>query len=102
MSYQIGLRIRKFREAKKLTQKQLADKIGVSGSRVSNWEQGTHRPDVDILADICIALNVSPSELLDIHLDNELSTHERNIINAYRKYTDLQHAVNVLLVLECR
>lgn len=102
MSYQIGLRIRKFREANNLTQKQLADKIGVSGSRVSNWEQGTYRPDVDILADICIALNVSPSELLDIHLDNELSTHERNIINAYRKYTDLQHAVNVLLGLECR
>lgn len=102
MSYQIGLRIRKFREANNMTQKQLADKIGISSSRVSNWEQGIHRPDVYILANICTALNVSPSELLDIHLDtNELSAHEHKLINAYRKHTDLQRAVNILLDIEC-
>lgn len=81
MGYQIGLRIRKFREANNMTQKQLADKIGVTGSRVSNWEQGIHRPDVDILANICTALNVSPSELLDIHINiNELSAHEQKLL----------------------
>ena len=101
MSYQIGLRIRKFREANNMTQKQLADKIGVTGSRVSNWEQGVHRPDVDILANICTALNVSPSELLDIHINiNELSAHEQKLITAYRKHTDLQRAVNILLGIE--
>lgn len=101
MSYQIGLRIRKFREANNMTQKQLADKIGVTGSRVSNWEQGVHRPDVDILANICTALNVSPSELLDIHLStHELSAHEQKLITAYRKHTDLQRAVNILLGIE--
>lgn len=101
MSYQIGLRIRKFREANNMTQKQLADKIGVTGSRVSNWEQGIHRPDVDILANICTALNVSPSELLDIHINiNELSAHEQKLLTAYRKHTDLQRAVNILLGIE--
>ena len=101
MSYQIGLRIRKFREANNMTQKQLADKIGVTGSRVSNWEQGIHRPDVDILANICTALNVSPSELLDIHLNiNELSAHEQKLLTAYREHNDLQRAVNILLGIE--
>ena len=101
MSYQIGLRIRKFREANNMTQKQLADKIGVTGSRVSNWEQGVHRPDVDILANICTALNVSPSELLDILINiNELSAHEQKLITAYRQHTDLQRAVNILLGIE--
>ena len=101
MGYQIGLRIRKFREANNMTQKQLADKIGVTGSRVSNWEQGVHRPDVDILANICTALNVSPSELLDIHINiNELSAHEQKLITAFRKHTDLQRAVNILLGIE--
>lgn len=101
MGYQIGLRIRKFREANNMTQKQLADKIGVTGSRVSNWEQGIHRPDVDILANICTALNVSPSELLDIHINiNELSAHEQKLLTAYRKHTDLQRAVNILLGIE--
>ncbi len=100
MNYEIGSRIRKFREAKKITQKQLAELIGVSSSRVSNWEQGINRPDVDILARLCNALSVSPSELLDIHLDNnEITAHEHNIISAYRERSDLQHAVDILLGL---
>lgn len=65
MKYEIGARIRKYREMSGFSQKELAQKIGVSNSRVSNWEQGINRPDADILADICKALNVSPSELLD-------------------------------------
>lgn len=101
MNYEIGKYISKYRKQNNMSQKQLADKIGVSGSRVSNWEQGLNRPDVDILASICIALNVSPSDLLDIHLDtNEFTAHERNIITAYREHADLQHAVNILLGLE--
>ena len=101
MNYEIGKYISKHRKQNNMSQKQLADKIGVSGSRVSNWEQGLNRPDVDILASICIALNVSPSDLLDIHLDtNEFTVHERNIITAYREHADLQHAVNILLGLE--
>ena len=101
MSYQIGQRIRKFRDLRKISQKELAAKIGVSSSRVSNWEQGTHRPDVDILGAICNALDVSPSELLDIRLsDSDLSSQERQLIMSYRKHTNMQHAVDVLLGLD--
>ena len=52
MKYEIGARIRKYREMSGFSQKELAQKIGVSNSRVSNWEQGINRPDADILADI--------------------------------------------------
>lgn len=98
MAYEIGNRIKKFREAKKLSQKDFAKQIGVSNSRVSNWEQGVNRPDVDLLVDICKVLNVSPSELLDFRLDtDELTCHERQLIINYRIKTDLQRAVNILL-----
>lgn len=101
MKYEIGNRIRKYREECKLSQKDLAQKLGVSNSRVSNWEQGINRPDADILADLCRILNVSPSELLDVHLtDDELSEQERKIIRAYRKNPDRQQAVNILLGIE--
>lgn len=96
--YEIGNRICRFREDRKLTQIQLAEKLGVSNSRVSNWEQGINRPDADIIADICIALNVSPSELLDVKLPtDELNDKERKIITAYRTKTELQSAVDILL-----
>lgn len=98
MKYGIGTRIRKYREEQNISQKQLAEKIGVSNSRVSNWEQGINRPDADMIADICLALNVSPSLLLGVKLStDELNDHERMLIKAYRENADLQKAVNILL-----
>lgn len=101
MAYEIGERIKLFREDRNMSQKDFAEKIGVSNSRVSNWEQGINRPDVDLLKKICEVLNVSPSELLDVHLDTEeLTEHEKQLIRNYRMKTDLQKAVNILLGLE--
>ena len=101
MAYQVGNRIRQYREAKNLTQKQLAELIGVTNSRVSNWEQGVNRPDIELLVSICRALSVSPSILLDIRLsDEELNEQERNVIMAYRARADLQQAVNILLGID--
>ena len=101
MAYEIGERIKLFREDRNMSQKDFAEKIGVSNSRVSNWEQGINRPDVDLLKKICETLNVSPSELLDVHLDTEeLTEHEKQIIRSYRMKADLQKAVNILLGLE--
>lgn len=101
MKYEIGNRIRKFRKECGLTQEQLADKINATKGRISNWEQGINRPDADIIADLCRALNVSPSDLLDVHLtDDVLNEHEKKVIKAYRIKTDLQQAVDILLGIE--
>ena len=99
--YEIGSRIRKYRLERGIGQKELADLIGVSNNRMSNWEQGINRPDADIIAKICKSLSVSPSELLDVHLcEDELSNQERKVIQAYRTKTELQQAVNILLGIE--
>lgn len=101
MKYEIGGRIRRYREERGYSQKQLAQLIGVSNSRISNWEQGLNRPDADIIADICRALNVSPSELLDVRLSpEELNDQERKVIKAYRTKIGLQQAVNILLGID--
>lgn len=101
MKYEIGNKIRKYRKEGGLTQEQLAEKINVTKSRISNWEQGINRPDADIIGNICYALNVSPSDLLDVHLtDDELNCHEKKVINAYRAKKDLQQAVDILLGID--
>ena len=98
MRSEIGSRIRKYREENNLSQKQLAEKIGVSNSRVSNWEQGLNRPDADILAAICVALDVSPSLLLGIQVTgDELTEQERKVLKAYREKEDVRQAVHILL-----
>lgn len=98
MKYEIGKRIRKYREELGISQKELAEKIGVSNGRVSNWEQGLNRPDADMLAELCFALQVSPSVLLEVKLsDEDLTDIEWKIIQAYREKKDLQKAVRILL-----
>jgi len=101
LRYEIGTRIRMFREAQKLSQKDFARLIGVSNSRVSNWEQGINRPDVDVLAKICSVLNISADELLDVRLSEyDLTEQEKKIIMQYRSKPELQPAVRILLGLE--
>ena len=87
--YEIGARIKRFREDRGYSQREFGEM------------QGVNRPDADILADICIALNVSPSELLNVRLaSDELNDKERKIIISYREKTDLQKAVDILLGIE--
>ena len=45
----LGERIKEQRELKGLSQKGLADKIGVSASIVSNYEKGERTPSLEIL-----------------------------------------------------
>ena len=101
MKYELGRRIRYFRELRGLSQKQLAARIGVSNSRLSNWEQGLNRPDADTLRVLCTVLQVSANELLDIQQPNSsYSEEEERLIRQYREKPELQQAVRILLDLD--
>lgn len=101
MQYEIGKKIKMYRKKLNLNQKDFANLIGVSNSRVSNWEQGINRPDVDTLSIICDVLKISADDLLDIHLKEPQYTElEKKIISEYRKKPELQQAVNIILGIQ--
>jgi transcriptional regulator with XRE-family HTH domain len=56
--------VRKLRGKKKLSQKTLADKIGISVSYVSMLERGQRSPPLDMLEKVAKALGVTPISLL--------------------------------------
>lgn len=64
-----GKRLREFRERKKLTQKEISVKIGVSEQAVSKWENGICLPDIYNLKLLARVLNVSVDCLLDTEND---------------------------------
>lgn len=64
-TYITGPAIRKFREARLLTQAQLAERIGVSDKAVSKWETGKGLPDISLLEPLAASLGVSLTELLN-------------------------------------
>lgn len=49
---QIGLFLKELRKQKGLTQRQLAEILGVSDRSVSRWESGNNMPDLSILVEL--------------------------------------------------
>lgn len=55
--------IRKFRELRKLTQKQFSERLNKSRNVISNWERGENSPDPDTVEQICKILEVTPNQI---------------------------------------
>ena len=80
----IGKFIATTRAAKKLTQDELAEKIGVTDKAISKWENGRCLPDVSLFKPLCKTLGISVNELLN----GEKDTNEDGYIN-YIKETNI-------------
>lgn len=64
MAYLTGDSIRALREGAGLTQRNLADRLGVTDKAVSKWETGRGLPDITLVEPLAAALGVSVAELL--------------------------------------
>ena len=89
-----------------LTQKQLAEKLGMSDKSVSKWERGICLPDVSLYFDLCSHLGISVNEFLageDIVHENIEKKSEENIISVVtdskRKQKSLKYIICALLVI---
>jgi len=64
--FNFGENLKNLRKAKKLSQKQLGDRVGVSESIVSRYESGEVSPPIDTLCKMAKELNVSLDEFCGI------------------------------------
>ena len=62
--YVTGAIIKELREKNKMTQLQLAEKLGVSDKTVSKWETAKGYPDITLLEPIAKAFRISVTELI--------------------------------------
>jgi transcriptional regulator with XRE-family HTH domain len=60
----IGKFISELRKSKKITQEELAEKLGVNNRTISRWKNGNNMPDVSIYKPLCDELNITINELL--------------------------------------
>lgn len=61
--YVTGAMIKRLREERRMTQQQLAERIGVSDKAISKWETGKGYPDISLIEPLSDALGVSVIEL---------------------------------------
>ena len=84
----IGMLIAALRRANGLTQKQLADRLGVSRSAVGNYETGVSAPKEEVLLRLFDALHVEPNYLYRDAYRGEgegVSDEERSLLEKYRR-----------------
>ena len=91
-------RIRHYREGLGMEQKALAAMVGVTANAVSNWERGRARPDVNLLPNICEALQITLYQLYGLDDPSvKYTTVEDAFMENYRQLTPgHQYAVRAM------
>lgn len=82
----ISQNITRCRERSGLSQKELAMRLNITPSRVSNWEQGANCPTIDMLFEVCNILGVSINDIYGVYPDSnmKLTYDEKQNIEKYR------------------
>lgn len=84
----IGKFISKCRKNKKMTQEELAEKLGVNSRSISRWENGINMPDLSLFPELSKNLDVSINELMSgeiIEQNDYQEKFEANVVNAVSK-----------------
>ena len=102
----IGKFIAKCRKNKKMTQSELAEKLGVTDKSIGNWENGRNMPDLSLFKPLCDELNITINELLSgevISKDKYQKKFEENIVNTIdystKRINKYNNIIGLLLVI---
>lgn len=97
-----GKFIYELRKENNLTQKELADKLGVTDKAVSRWENGKNYPDIEIMQSISDIFEISVSELLEgkrLEKDELVIQSNKKMVNEIKKTKKLKSLIAVFIIL---
>lgn len=88
---EFGLRLRKIRRFRKLTQKEISKQLNISRQAYSNYEQGRCLPPPDTLAEMSILLNTN---LFILFIHDAVNQHNfKPLIQDYEIPPDEQNSL---------
>jgi len=101
----IGKFILECRKTKKLTQSELAEKLGVTDKSISNWENGRNMPDLSLFKPLCEVLDISINDLISgerVSKDKYQEKLEENIISTIdytnKKVSEKNNLIGIILI----
>ena len=112
----IGRLIAECRKEKRLTQSELAERLGVTDKSVSKWENGKCLPDVSLYKQLCEILGITLNEFFSgekIQEENYKQVADNNLLNAlehssftlqdkikfYQKKWEREHFFELMMVM---
>ena len=101
----IGQFISVCRKEQKLTQGELAEKLGVTDKSISNWENGRNMPDLALFKPLCEILNITINDLISgerVGKEKYQDKLEENIINTIdysnKKVLEKNNLIGIILI----
>ncbi len=102
----IGKFIQECRKAKKTTQAELAEKLGVTDRSVSNWENGKNMPDLSLFKPLCNILGITINELISgekLSKEEYQEKFEENIVSTIdystRRIGKYSQIISLILII---
>lgn len=101
----LGANLRRYRENNEMTQKEVANKLGVAKSTISNWETGRFYPTLPMLYQLAKLYKVSTCHLiLGTEIDNDielfLESLPHNLVDTV--VTKIENTLNNAITQESR
>lgn len=78
------------RQDKRLTQKQLAERLGVTSQAISKWETGSSLPDLEMINEIAILLDCS----IDYLVGHEVTEKSRINLQSVERRAEVENAIS--------
>ncbi len=78
---EIGRFIASLRKEQNMTQRNLAELLGVTDRAISKWENGRGLPDVLLMKRLCSIFNISIDELLNAKKNIDSDKNDNNVLN---------------------
>ena len=98
----IGCFLAECRKKAKMTQQELAEKLGVSDRTIGNWENGRNMPDLSLWKPLCNELNITLNDLMSGEIVKEKEYQEKfeeNIVNTIHYSTKKITKYNLIISL---
>lgn len=89
------IRLKEIREARNVTQTQLAKDIGVSNTTVSNWESGVRQPEIEMIITLADYFDISIDFLLGRNFKNRLYNQDNYILRKEQVYPILNKILDI-------
>lgn len=100
--FDFGRALKRIRESRGLSQKELGSLMEIDPNRISNWELGYSLPQLAAFRILCIALNCPPGDLLGLS-PSEHSSDEYKILKGFRDLDEAgQHTIMALLDVQLK
>lgn len=97
-SEKFGKLIKELRKQKKLTQKELGEKLHITDKAISKWERGLSIPDITMINKLAEIFEISVSELISGNIGNKEEINVEKVLQQTKQEKTRKNIITIIVV----